>query len=520
MALDVLTDLKAMLAEMTPAQLAELDEIIAPELSQRWLPNPGPQTQAYLSKADLLLYGGAGGGGKTDLIVGLSANDDHERIVIFRRSYGELDDLAERFLGVWGQRFGWNGSDMRLKRGSKLVEFGALEKPGSEKAWRGRAHDLICFDEGGELSREKVSFVMGWNRSTKPGQRCRVVIASNPPSGSDGQWLIEWFAPWVDPLFPNPAEPGELRWAYYDPKLDKTVWVDGPGSTVIEGEDAPIEHKSRTFIPALLDDNPFLRETGYRATLQSLPEPLRSQLLKGDFLAGREDHEWQVIPSEWVRLAQERWKEAPKVRRQMVALAADVALSKDWTVLAPLYAGCYFGELVKKPGAECTPDNIADLMLKERKDACDLSVDLTGGWGSGVKSHLKKDHEIECHGIVFSAGAEGVANDGSGLGFYNLRAKLYWRFREALDPETGDDLMLPPDARLAAQLCAHRYKVKKDLILIEDKDEVKARVGSSPDESDAAVMAWHRRRASIKRPSAAKRKSQGSRDAQTAWMGR
>lgn len=507
-----------MVRAMSPAELAELDKIIAPELAQKWLPNPGPQTVAYISHADLLLYGGAGGGGKTDLIVGLCANDDHERAVVFRRSYGELDDIAERFLDLLGTRKGWNGQDMRFKASDRLIEFGALEKPGSEKSWRGRAHDLIAFDEGGELNVEKVSFVMGWNRSTKPGQRCRVVIASNPPSGSDGQWLIEWFAPWVDPLYGNPAAPGELRWAYYDPRQNCTIWVDGPGQTLIEGEEDPIIHKSRTFVPALLDDNPYLRETGYRATLQGLPEPLRSQLLKGDFLAGREDHEWQVIPSEWIRLAQERWKAAPKTRRQMLSLSADVALAKDWTVLSPLYVGGYFGELIKKPGAECTPVEIADMMLRERKDACDLSVDGTGGWGSGVKSHLAKDHEIDCHSIVFSAGTDARTNDGR-LGFINLRALMYWRMREALDPETGDDIMLPPDPKLGAQLAAHRYKIaRRDMIQIEEKDDVRARVGSSPDESDATVMSWHRRRAAIKRPSAAVKRPAG-RLSSTSWMG-
>lgn len=505
-----------MIAQMSATELVELDALLEPELDQPWIPSPGPQTLAFLSKADLLLFGGSAGGGKSDLILGLTQTE-HRKSVVFRRAYTDLRGLGERLLEIAGSRDGWNGSDKVLKRAGRVVEFGALEKPGAESAWQGRDHDLIGFDEGAQLSAAKVLFVMGWLRSTTPNQRCRVVIASNPPMGGEGEWLIQWFAPWLDPLFPNPAEPGELRWAYQ--KGEETVWVDGPGETVIEGE--TYNHESRTFIPSRLDDNPYLRETGYRGRLQNMPEPLRSQLLHGDFLAGREDDEWQVIPSEWVRLAQERWRQAPKVRRIMVALAADVAVAKDWTVLAPLYAGAYFGPLVKKPGAECEPDTIADLMLKERKDACDLSVDMTGGWGSGVKSHLKKDHEIDCHPIVFSAGAEGTANDGSGLGFFNLRAKMYWRIREALDPDTGDDVMLPPDTKLAAQLCAHRYKVKKELILIEEKDEVKSRVGSSPDESDAVVMAWHRRRASIKRPSTAKKSERGSpRDQRTAWMRR
>jgi hypothetical protein len=514
MSVDVLTELKTLIAGLNPDELAELDALLEPELKQAWLPNPGPQTDAFLSKADLLLYGGAAGGGKSDLLLGLSQTE-HTKSVIFRRAYTDIRGLADRLLEIIGTRDGWNGADKVLKRGKRMLEFGALEKPGSEFTWQGRDHDLIGFDEGAQLSAAKVRFVMGWLRSKDPKQRCRIVIASNPPMGGDGEWLIQWFAPWLDPLFSNPAAPGELRWAYQ--VGEETVWVDGPGVTVIDGEE--YEHLSRTFIPALLDDNPFLKDSGYRGRLQNMPEPLRSQLLNGDFLAGREDHEWQVIPSEWVRLAQERWKKAQPKRRQMVALAGDVAIGgKDWTVLAPLYTDCWFGPLVKKPGVECqSPDQIAVMMLQARRDAADLSVDGTGGWGSGVRSHLKNDHQIDCYSIVFSAKSEARTADGK-LGFLNLRAQMYWRFREALDPETGDEVMLPVDARLTAHLTASRYFVRGDRIVIEDKDDIKERVGASPDDADAVVMAWHRRKASLKRKSAPPPRSQERSGAQ-GWMG-
>jgi hypothetical protein len=149
------------------------------------------------------------------------------------------------------------------------------------------------------LTQAKVAFVLGWLRSTDPAQRRRAVIASNPPIAGEGSWLIDWFAPWLDPLFEAPARVGELRWAITRGK--ETIWVDGPEPMVIDGEAyTPL---SRSFIAARLEDNPHLAETGYRARLQNLPEPLRSQLLNGDFLAGREDDRNQVIPSEWVRRA-------------------------------------------------------------------------------------------------------------------------------------------------------------------------------------------------------------------------
>lgn len=382
---------------------------------------------------------------------------------------------------------------------------------------RGGFINKNCFDEGAQLSASKVLFVMGWLRSAIPGQRCRAVIASNPPMGGEGEWLIAWFAPWLDPLYPTPAQPGELRWAYQ--RGEETVWVDGAGSTFVDGEE--YEHQSRTFIPSRLDDNPYLRDTGYRGRLQNLPEPLRSQLLHGDFLAGREDHEWQVIPTDWLRAAQERWKNAPEKRRRMIALAGDIALGgKDNTALAALYEDFWFGPVIRKPGVECRdPATIALMMLAARRDEADLSVDGTGGWGSGVKSHLKTAHAIECYSIVFSAGSEARTNDGK-LGFYNLRAMMYWRLREALDPETGDNIALPLDPRLTAQLTAPRYTIKRrDEILVESKEDIIERLGVSPDDADAVVMAWHRRRAADRAKKVATKPKTPLRSSAGAWMG-
>lgn len=497
---DTLAELLAIIGAMSPEQKAALDKQIAPELAKGWLPNPGPQADAYHSKADLLLYGGAAGGGKTDLIVGLALTK-HQRTVIFRRSYPDLNDISERLLTVANTRDGWNGQDMRLRRGKLLVEFGALEKPRSEWSWQGRAHDLICLDEGAQLSAAKVAFVIGWNRSTDQAQRSRVLIASNPPIGGEGDWLIAWFAPWLDPMHPSPALPGELRWAIV--VGEETVWKDGPGVTMVGDEE--YTHKSRTFIPAMLDDNPYLKDTGYRATLQGLPEPLRSQLLKGDFLSGRHDHEWQVIPTAWVKAAQERWEKAPEKRRAMISLALDAAGGGlDDSVLAALHADCWFAPLRRKKTADienlaALPAELAVWMLQNRRDNADLSADCTGGWGSGVRSHLLTNHQIECASIIFSAGSNRKTRDHK-LGYKNLRADMWWGLREALDPDEGDDVMLPPDTRLMAHLTAPRYKIVGTDIQIEDKEAVKQRLGASPDDGDATVIAWHRRKAAVVKP--------------------
>jgi hypothetical protein len=98
-----------------------------------------------------------------------------------------------------------------------------------------------------------------------------------------------------------------------DNGTSRDVWVDGPEPFVlVDGEPCydfdPADYKpeeiitprSRTFIPARVTDNPHLYGTGYMAQLQALPEPLRSQMLNGDFHAGMEDDPWQVIPTAWI----------------------------------------------------------------------------------------------------------------------------------------------------------------------------------------------------------------------------
>ena len=44
------------------------------------------------------------------------------------------------------------------------------------------------------LDRENCQLMMGWVRSIDPNQRCRTLLASNPPLSSEGLWMVEEFA--------------------------------------------------------------------------------------------------------------------------------------------------------------------------------------------------------------------------------------------------------------------------------------------------------------------------------------
>lgn len=490
--------LEALIAMMSDEEKALLDGELK-GLHDPFMPNPGPQSEALLSEADMLLYGGQAGGGKSALEVGCMALN-HQTGTIFRREATQLKGLIEFSHEVFDSFATLNKTNSIWRWTNKegrpcSLQFAGLNQPEDWRKHAGNAKDYMGFDEAGEFTRDQIFKLQAWLRSTIPGQRCRIILGSNPPRGGDGAWLIDEFGPWIDPLHPlYGAAPGELLWTIG--VGDETHWVDGPGFYDVDGEE--YEALSRTFIPASLDDNPYLKDTGYRARLQSLPEPLRSQLLYGDFMSGREDDAYQVIPSEWVEAAMDRWDASGK-DKPMVVIGVDVAQGgKDKTVLAPLHSN-WFAELTVVPGVETpTGVEVGALVISKRRNNALIAVDCTGGWGGDTVGFLQRDNNIRCSKIVFSGGTGATTKDGN-QPLFNVRAEMYWRFREALNPLSGENIALPRSATLKAQLTASRWEPRGTKILIESKEAIKKRLGISPDEADAVVMAWYKRSAGINR---------------------
>lgn len=485
-------DLKAverLIASLSPAKLKELESIpeVAAQLAKPFRPLPGPQSMAYYSDADQLLYGGQAGGGKSYLLLGVAANE-HKRSLILRRESVEIDGLVDDSRGMLSEAGKFNGQDSEWSLpGNRSIKFGGMKDATDWRKYAGRARDFMGFDEAGEFLEEQISSLSAWLRSAE-GNRCRIIFASNPPRSAEGAWMVKWFAPWLDDTHPlYPARPGELQWCIM--VEGETRWVDGPGATIIGDE--TYTHLSRTFVPSSVDDNPYLAETDYKQRLQNLQGPLRRQLLYGDFLLGQEDDEWQVIPTAWIREAQDRWRPDGGQGLKMTAMGVDVAQGgADMTVLAPRY-GTWFAPLVEKKGVE-TPDapSVSGLVTMFRRDGAVLVVDIGGGYGGGVVSYLQ-DNDFTVSG--FDARRKSTARtDDNQLGFVNKRAEAYWRLREALDPgqDGGSPLALPPGNGLLADLAAARWKMTSRGIQIELKEEIKKRLGRSPDRADAVVMCW------------------------------
>ncbi len=483
--------LRAMQA-LPPAQRAQLEaEALEATADMHWVPNPGPQSAAFYCEADELFYGGEAGGGKTDLAVGL-ALENHQRSLILREFKDDARAMGERLVEIVGSRVGWNENIGRWRRGNKVVDFDGLPNEKDKQRHKGKPHDLIVFDELGDFSESQYDFIVGWNRSADEEQRCRVLNTGNPPTRAKGLWIIRRWGPWLDPKHPNPAKPGELRWYLRNEQGEETE-VDGPGPHLVG--DKMLRARSRTFIRAQLKDNPDLARTNYEAALAGLPKELRDAYMLGKFDASLKDHPFQVIPTAWVMDAQKRWTERPPLGIPQCGLGVDPAGGAggggDRFTIVQRY-DWWFGAPICIPAKEIVKASQgAGHVVTARKDNADICIDMGGGYGSGTWERLE-ENGIKPIAYKGAHACTWRTKDGK-LGFTNMRSGLYWRFREALDPDQdgGSPIALPPDPEIVSDLTVLTWEPTARGIQVLPKEKVTDLLGRSPDKGDATVLAHH-----------------------------
>lgn len=463
---------------------SRLDRGRAQAVADVWSPLPGPQLAAIESEADIVGFGGQAGGGKTDLLIGCSLG--HRRSMIFRREYTQLEAIIERSRELLTGKGRFNETKHRWSLPDRTLRLGACQRPGDEFRFQGWERSFVGIDEAAHFTERQVLTLMAWLRTADPGERTRAVLVFNPPTTVDGLWLLRWFAPWIDPDHASPARPGEIRW--FARIGDRDTEVPGP-EPVLDGAKW-VQPKSRTFIPASLADNPYLAGTGYERELDQLPEPLRSQMRYGDFQAGLTDDAWQLIPSAWLKAAMARWRpEGPT--QGLATLGVDVARGgSDRTAIARRREW-HVWPIEVYPGSETDDGGKAAALVDLAAAPMDgaqpptVNVDVIGV-GSSAYDALKSIRR-NVHPINVASGSR--FRDRSGrLGMSNVRAEMYWRLREALDPSYGAKLAIPPDEELREELLAHRWTVTASGVQIEAKEEIEKRIGRSPDRADAVAL--------------------------------
>lgn len=223
--------------------------------------------------------------------------------------------------------------------------------------------------------------------------------------------------------------------------------------------------------------------------------------VEGEFFASDEAG---IIPLSWIEQANVRWDRWKHPQTGTVpeipaldAIGVDVAgQGKDKTVLA-LRFGQILVEL--RPYAKQDTMETAGIVTGLINKYGGKAIIDTNGIGTGMGDRLK---ENEIHYVPFVNNAKAIGRTKSGeLGFVNKYSEAFWNLRELLDPESGNDVALPPNEELTQELTTphfrHRSEGKIDVELKEDSwgDDsgrtVKQRLGRSPDNAEATIMAYY-----------------------------
>ena len=240
-------------------ELASIPSALAAEAQEDVIfkANEGPQEDFLAAGETDVLYGGAAGGGKSYAMLVDPLRYAHRpahRGLIIRRSMPELRELIDKSRELYPKAF----PGCKYKEVEKLwnfpsgakIEFGFLERDADVYRYQGQAYSWIGFDEITHLPTE-----FAWNylasrlRTTDSEITCYMRCTANP--GGAG-------ATWVKKRYIDPSPPHES----------------------FEGADG----LSRKFIPARLQDNPFLATDGrYEKMLKALPPTQRQQLLEGNW---------------------------------------------------------------------------------------------------------------------------------------------------------------------------------------------------------------------------------------------
>lgn len=258
-------------------------------------PQPGPQTEFMQSPADIAIYGGAAGGGKTYALLLEPTRHLHNKnfgAVIFRRLLPSIKIEG----GMWDESQGIYapiGGDTKKSdllwiwpNGVKIT-FAGIEYEDDKKKYHGAQIALLQFDQLEEFTESMFFYMLSRNRSVS-GVKPYVRASANPQPG----WLAKFLDWWIeDDGYANLERAGVLRW--FVRVGDRIEWADTPEELIEKNPDAiPL---SVTFIPASVYDNKILLEKNpeYLANLMALPPVERARLL-GDPKRGGN---WKIKPS-------------------------------------------------------------------------------------------------------------------------------------------------------------------------------------------------------------------------------
>jgi hypothetical protein len=209
-----------------------------------------------------------------------------------------------------------------------------------------------------------------------------------------------------------------------------------------------------------------------------------------------------VIPLEWLEVANELWQDLAEAHRleasPLSVVSADVATEEgvDKTIITTRH-GNVLSRIIVLPEADTMKTTgkvkeLIDTVGPVAKKKQPIAVIDAIGVGTGVVDRLREQGvKVD----AFQSAGKAARKDKTGeLTFLNRRAEAWWCLRDLLNPAFGVEVAIPDDPVLIGDLVAPKWdQTSTGHIKIEDKDEVRKRLGRSPDEGDAVVMNFNAR---------------------------
>lgn len=203
-----------------------------------------------------------------------------------------------------------------------------------------------------------------------------------------------------------------------------------------------------------------------------------------------------LIPYEWIELANKRWLELKQdgyIPHKKCRLGVDVAgMGRDSSILVLRYSNYVDEFKVHDSAGQADHMKIAGMVTNfVKSDRVRAFID-TIGEGAGVYSRLKELGFKNVFSCKFSESAKNLSDNTGVRTFANMRAYLFWKVREWLDPKNGFYPALPPDDLLLEECTGIHWIIQSDgSILIEPKEKIKERLGRSPDRMDALANTFY-----------------------------
>lgn len=263
-------------------------------------PQPGPQEMFLATKADICIYGGAAGGGKTyGLLLDALRHKNRPGFgeVIFRKNsiqiYNEgglLDESLRMYSGIKGAELKRSPRPQWTFNGKGKVSFAHIDGDDDLKKFQGSQMAAIGFDELTHFTESQFFYMLSRNRTTC-GIKPYVRATCNPDADRWVAKFIEW---WIDPDtgYPIKERSGKIRWMIR--RNETLYWADTIEELwerfELKTQEEKQEPKSVTFIMSTLYDNQILmkQDPSYISNLKALSVVERERLLYGN---------WKIKPA-------------------------------------------------------------------------------------------------------------------------------------------------------------------------------------------------------------------------------